>query len=219
GRHRHLRRRRDPRRHQLPARPGLVPGVPPLRPDRPAVAHPPLHRDGRRPVGHRRGRRAGRARARGRPSRRLGRGVPAHARGGPALRRREAAADRRPGSGLHAGPGQFRPAGSGGALSRPARRPGGRGGLDHVRRRRAHQAGTGPPARRDGQGARPVRRHGRRLDLGLRRRGEGGDPVLRRTHRRLLGRGAPRGRREGGLRVPRRPAATPRRHPAGPTEL
>ena len=47
---RHPRHRRHARRHELPARPRVVPRVPPAR-DRPAdLAHPPRDRDGRRPV-------------------------------------------------------------------------------------------------------------------------------------------------------------------------
>ena len=58
------RHRRHARRHELPPRDRVVPGVPAARRDAAAVPHPPPHRDGRRPAGRRPRRRGLRARAR-----------------------------------------------------------------------------------------------------------------------------------------------------------
>ena len=62
--------RRHARRHELPARDRLVPGVPRARGGAAAVAHPPPHRHGRRPAGRRPRRRGVRRRARRRRARR-----------------------------------------------------------------------------------------------------------------------------------------------------
>ena len=89
------RRRRHARRHELPARARVVPGVPPARRGAADLAHPPPHRDGRRPAGRLPGLGGVRRGARRRRPRRREGALPVADRRGPAAGGR-ARADRGP---------------------------------------------------------------------------------------------------------------------------